>query len=226
MSERELKFTFPNHAKNSLLNSLSSSCIKDGEYELNTVHSLYFDTHDFLFAMEKASSDYNKSKVRIRWYTSENSTEASQCHLEFKNKIGSTRRKIRIEIAKNPEELFIGLKSGTILDIIQKHIAQNCPELLALKLRPVFSISYNRHRFLEQFSDSRIACDTNILARPFNLDKSFIVGQARLDAVLLEVKGHEQELPKALRKLAHKGLKKAAFSKYYECFCLLTDYQQ
>lgn len=228
---RELKFTLPRKAKSSLLASLGFKCTSDKEHASNTIHSLYFDTDDYLLAMEKASSDYCKTKVRIRWYTTKDKPHADKCWLEIKHKLGSTRNKIRVVINQPPESIINELRKGnnsrqSIATLIKTKIHEHCPKLVELKLKPVFCVSYNRHRFYDPFSASRIACDSDISAEAFQDKASLCSSRVSLDQIILEVKGSEETLPTVLRSFSHQGLKKAAFSKYYECFVKLTGYEQ
>lgn len=231
MSSRELKYVFPCFAKQSILTDLNSTCIEDQEYSHNTICSLYFDTNDYLLAMEKADSDYCKSKVRIRWYTTKNNNKPTRCWLEIKNKLGSTRTKHRRLM---PEPLNIVLQqlyqdpSGCHASnaFIRQQIAKHSPELISVKLQPVFTVSYQRHRFYDPFSMSRIAFDSEVCSTVFRNSNDFVVTHAKLDELILEVKGQYETLPYVLRPLAHKGLKKAAFSKYYQCFNKLSAYTQ
>ena len=79
-----------------MLQHLERVCATDGQYSANIISSIYFDTVNHDFAMEKAASDYLKTKIRVRWYAdSEGSGEIGKCFLEVKRKIGSTRLKQR-----------------------------------------------------------------------------------------------------------------------------------
>ncbi len=226
LPDRELKYIFDENVKESLLTELKFKCADDSEYEYNTINSIYFDTVDHLLAMEKASSDYFKSKVRIRWYTYPNNETKSKLYLEFKRKIGSTREKKRILLPYNYNECQLLLADGILPEYIRKQISLFCPELVSLNLKPMMVISYNRHRFVEPFTNSRVACDSEIRARSFSVNSGYVHTSIRLNNIVLEIKGKGDVLPTCLRSLSVKGLKKAAFSKYYECFCRLADYDQ
>lgn len=232
--ESELKFTHESYSSAAVKRSLDRTCIADKKFQNNIVSSVYFDTHDWLFAHEKASSDYLKTKVRLRWYQkanhrtakTESDKTASKCFLEFKRKIGSKREKIRILMPFLGNKVLKSLQDDNIKALIRQHIAENAPDLLGYDIEPKFVIRYNRHRYFEALSRTRISLDTNI--RAFSVDRSFaqVFSKVRLNQSVLEVKGDCDDLPIALRNIHAVNLKKAAFSKYYEGFVLLTGYQQ
>lgn len=227
--ESELKFTHESYSSNAVKNSLDRTCIADKDFQNNIVNSVYFDTYDWLFASEKASSDYLKTKVRLRWYqkpSHENSSNTSKCFLEFKRKIGSKREKIRVQMPFDGRHALEALQHDKNQALISKQIAEKAPDLLGYDIKPKFVVRYNRHRYYEAFSRTRISLDTKIQA--FSVDRSFaqIFSKIRLNQSVLEVKGDCEDLPLALRNLNAVNLKKAAFSKYYESFILLTGYQQ
>ncbi|MGH1541014.1 MAG: VTC domain-containing protein [Arenicella sp.] len=227
--ESELKFTHEVHSSDNLLRSLQRTCNPDGKFQSNIINSIYFDTHDWRLAMEKASSDYLKSKVRLRWYQSNNKNDQqtlSKCFLEFKRKIGSKREKTRIEMPFDGTSAICEVQKPATQRLLQEHIARNAPDLVGFDLSAKILVQYTRHRFIEQMSNTRISLDTNIKAS--SIDRSFAqdFSKIRLKDAVLEVKGDCEDLPFALRRVNACNLKKAAFSKYYESFVLLSGYQQ
>lgn len=227
--ESELKFTHESYSSAAVKRSLDRTCIADKEFQNNIVSSVYFDTHDWLFASEKASSDYLKTKVRLRWYqkpSNENHNNTSKCFLEFKRKIGSKREKLRIPMPFDGHHALEALQQDENQALIRQEIAEKAPDLLGYDIEPRFMVHYNRHRYFETFSRTRISLDTQIQA--FSVDRGFaqVFSKIRLNQSVLEVKGDCEDLPLALRNLNAVNLKKAAFSKYYESFVLLTGYQQ
>ena len=85
-------------------------------------------------------------------------------------------------------------------------------------LLPVLVLSYQRRRWLEPSSGSRISLDTRIQvdrAHPLLLSAERDV---QLDDAILEVKGEHNELPGPLRHLATIGCVRESVSKYGVCF--------
>ena len=227
--ESELKFTHEGYSSVAVKRSLDRTCISDQEFQNNIVSSVYFDTHDWLFAAEKASSDYLKTKVRLRWYEKpafNKNKGASKCFLEFKRKIGSKREKNRILMPFSGDRALESLQEDKSQTLIRQQIAEKAPDLLGYDINPKFVVRYNRHRYFEPFSQTRVSLDTNIQA--FSVDRGFaqVFSKIRLNQSVLEVKGNCDDLPIALRNIHAINLKKAAFSKYYESFILLSGYQQ
>lgn len=224
--ESELKFCCENYDVVGVLNSLQRLCRQDGQYSVNIVNSVYFDTHDWLFAMEKASSDYLKTKVRVRWYQSVTSKEMSNCFLELKNKIGSKRHKVRLPLAINGGDIIQHLSSSVVTGAVSRLVAEHMPELAGLDLLPRIKVSYHRQRFIDPLSSTRVALDTKITGYGVVSSSAYEAYKVSLGRSVIEVKGHAEELPTTLRYMQAANFKKAAFSKYYECFQLLTGYQQ
>lgn len=224
--ESELKFICEAHSAPFIKQGVESLCVADSQYQENTISSVYFDTDDWLFAMEKASSDYLKSKIRLRWYTSKVVGEPSVCYLEFKRKIGSKRTKDRVLMPFSGDQALDMLNDPVHQQFIQQSIAEKAPEFSAYCIEPKFVVRYSRSRFFEPFSSTRISFDTDIHAFSVASNYAQYASNARLNDSVLEVKGDCEDLPQVLRGFHAGKLKKAAFSKYYECFKLLTAYEQ
>ena len=227
--ESELKFTFESSVAASIKYGVESVCIADEAFSENVISSVYFDTSDWVFAMDKASSDYLKTKVRLRWYRDERANRestSSKCFLEFKRKIGSKRTKKRVLMPFDGEEAISRLQEGGCMDMIRGHISENAPDLVGFFIEPKFVVRYKRSRYYEPFSDTRISFDTDIHA--FSVGRNFAQFSADiiLNESVLEVKGVCDDMPQALRSFHAGRLRKAAFSKYYESFKLLTGYEQ
>ena len=231
MADRELKFVCSPWSDRLVIASLGSRCQRDQKYQENRINSIYFDTLNWAFADEKAASDYLKTKVRIRWYEAGESgvedakKSASRCYLEVKRKIGSTREKARKPLEITPQELTPAFWSSHGISVIKKEIARLAPDLGNVDLMPRILVRYLRHRFIDPVSGARIAFDSEISGTSMAMSASERF-TSRLSHSVLEVKGDEEDLPVNLRSLNMPYLRKAAFSKYYECFCLLTRYQQ
>ena len=104
ISNYELKFTFPPQSTAAIEAWLNASCRPDDAHPTNTVSSIYYDTPDWRHLREKANGDYLKSKLRVRWYSRESSQSEGKisdlrcAYAELKRKIGSQRKKQRIDV--------------------------------------------------------------------------------------------------------------------------------
>jgi len=227
--ESELKFTCDAFSAAFIKRGVESICLADENFSENIISSVYFDTHDWLFAGEKASSDYLKAKVRLRWYEVSDPSKVSKgskCYLEFKRKVGSKRTKSRVLMPFTGNQTLSALQDNANKEMIQQHIVEHAPDLYGYSVEPKFVVRYARSRFEEPFSNTRISFDTDIQA--FSLGNNFAqqASHVRLVESVLEVKGDVNDLPQALRSFHAGKLRKAAFSKYYESYKLLSGYEQ
>ena len=235
MAGRELKFVCSPCSDRRVISNLIGRCSPDEKYQTNQVNSIYFDTHNWIFADEKAASDYLKTKVRVRWYSDfsagylpqqiDEEENAGAVFLEIKKKIGSTRDKVRKQLPLRASQLLASVNSIETAELIRSEIKKIDPELGCADLFPRILVQYRRRRFVDPLTRSRIAYDSNI--------RGYAIGRAPVERFsvflmqsVLEVKGAEYELPMNLRFLNTVSFKKTAFSKYYECYCGLTGYHQ
>jgi len=226
--ESELKFTSESFCEMAIKSGLDKVCQSDLNFKENIICSIYFDTPDWCFAMEKASSDFLKTKVRLRWYreSSDGTNDSSPCFLEFKRKIGSKREKERIEMPFNSTDVFSQIQQQENIDLFEALIKKHAPEMANRQVQPRFVVQYKRNRYFEPQSKTRISLDRQIQAYGVSNSTVFIQHAINLPELVLEVKGNCEDLPLALRSIYPGKLKKAAFSKYYESFKLLTGYDQ
>lgn len=203
---------------------LNSFLQKDPEYASGYVHSYYFDTPDLTALYEKLDGDYQKRKIRFRWYTSSMTPPESQTSiagfLEMKYKSGSGRKKYRnsltldSRILYSPAELLTFF-SPFIQKILLTHEVDPCHQIL-----PVIWIRYHRLRYICPFSGARIALDHDISSIPVLntfLPQTF---HPPLETIVLEIKdGHLADVP-WLQRLETFGFRYGNFSKYGTCLSL------
>ncbi len=85
---------------------LSHICLPDGKYPQGTVHSLYFDTPDLDHFQSSDSGNYEREKIRIRWYGNPKVlNDMVPVYLELKSKRGFASRKQRRRILVPAERL-------------------------------------------------------------------------------------------------------------------------
>lgn len=228
-AERELKYSVPNRSLGNVKQLLSSLCLKDCQHDTRYVHSLYFDSENFEFAMEKAASDYLKRKIRIRFYSKSDNIlhhSGSPCYLEVKDKLGSTREKKR-KVLDGVDNQILSNGGMSFIDQLVE------PELISLgyrftqKIRPAFFISYKRDRYTDLFTGARIALDYQIAAQVVpEYSMGLVRSNYSLKQNVLEIKSTAKALPHNLRLLSNLDVKKYAFSKYYLCYQGLSGYEQ
>ncbi len=212
--EYEVKFSCDAWQVDYIGAQLARRCLDDSQFDTNCINSIYFDTPDWRFAMDKASSDYLKTKVRVRWYSSlEHRTQSGPRFLEIKHKIGSRRKKHRVMLPETFNDFHANHYSPAQLNEIKARVAELEPSLAALNLVPALWVSYYRQRFIEPYSNTRIALDSQIRGRALAITSQMGRLPVELDQAVLEVKGQEESLPLALRNSLSSLVRKDAFSK-------------
>src|SRR5574341_1843922 len=152
-----------------LLNSwLTSHCDLDPEFPLGTIWSLYYDTPTLQLYEEKRNSDYLKTKIRLRWYdafdeswTAGNPDEV-RCFLEVKSKVGSVRTKGRVPVTMPRRQLEDPFLQDPVVELPRRS-GMDIDDLPSALL-PMLLIRYERARFGDPVTGSRIALDTRIKA--------------------------------------------------------------
>ncbi len=155
--EHEVKFACDSWHTNYINAQLIRVCKIDSQYQTTCVNSVYFDTPTWHFAMDKAASDYLKTKVRVRWYSTQaNKNQAGPRFLEIKHKIGSRRTKHRTKLSTEFDNFHDGHFTTIQLSQIREQVVAMEPTLQHYKLVPALYVSYHRQRFVEPFSNTRI----------------------------------------------------------------------
>lgn len=226
---RETKYVFPEGAAGTIEAWLRSRLLPDRNFPVGRIVTVYFDTPSLDFYYEKRNGDYTKTKVRLRWYDTEGgeaegaapSPGETPCFLEVKGKRGSLREKGRIPLR---------LPAGALRDDpLHRREVAGLPALLpGLSFRPpgplvpIVEIRYDRRRFVDPASMTRIALDTGI--RCTRAHGQYIPGipPVRLPFGVLELKGSRKEGPRALGDLGLR-LRRESVSKYGRCLDALTQ---
>jgi hypothetical protein len=215
--DHELKFVLPATAAPAMRAWLDGSCRPDPEFPHGVVSSIYYDTRDWRLLAEKINSDYLKTKIRVRWYSAPGRPEVGgPAFLEAKYRIGGRREKIRLPISTTGTEL----ESRGFDDPL---VATLPLRLRAKGLRvnddlvPAMLIRYERRRWIEPATGTRVALDTNIscpqVARAMG---PHVPGALHLAVV--EAKGPFETLPRSLHTITALGGRRTSFSKYWACY--------
>jgi len=225
--EHETKFGFDVGRLPGVLGRLRARCRPDPRHPEGIIRSIYYDDHRWTFVEEKRNSDFLKTKVRLRWYARVDSGEPlGTGFLEAKFKLGSCRRKLRLEtdlaattIARLPLD---GPELATIPQLLAQE-GSGFRGVLPGPLLPAFEIEYHRRRFVEPRSGARLSIDSSIRVSRVNARRMPPSREIAFPRAVLEVKGEFQELPPILRDLNPLGCRKEAFSKYGACFEWLDE---
>jgi hypothetical protein len=212
--ERELKFLLP-AARAQLARSLVEAvCQPDAEYPAATLFTIYFDTPELRFLADKVDSDYLKTKLRLRWYAPIGGSGGSETSfLEIKQRIGDRRVKTRVQTPLAAAALAdMPLDDPALVEVVELARPLGIP--LPPRLLPVLLIRYDRYRYVERSSGSRISIDMNIGAPRGSHRVVRDAAPAVLPYAVLEVKGSGTDLPRVLHPLIRIGARRGSSSKY------------
>lgn len=212
----ETKYGFDNFIAGKVIAWLGARCSQDLKFPCGIVSSIYFDTRNWMYLNEKINSDYLKTKVRLRRYSGfDGKKQGTASFLEVKYRIGSRRKKIRIE--KDSDWLVdIPLESLDYLSITDALAREGI--LFHDKIFPVFQIRYKRRRFTDPVTGVRLSVDYDIHVPSLNRQMVKRTNPFHLDRAVFEVKGNKFELPDNLQQLTAFGCRKQSFSKFYACY--------
>ncbi len=219
----ESKYIFNTGTEKIILSHLNALCQPDPEFPVGGIASLYFDSPGLHLLQEKVDSDFIKSKLRLRWYTSNTSDKNLTAYLEVKSKEGARRHKHRIEVSLPSDILEEGHEDFcSVAEIVAPAI--NTLGISAKHpLFPMITIRYDRHRFIDHENGSRISLDHNIGFSRVNPVFFPDLGGRSSRHCVLEVKNSSGYLPLTLQSLQHVISPREAFSKYEECWNLYSD---
>lgn len=222
IGEHESKFVLPNRRARILSSWLSKRCRPDPLFPVGIVSSIYFDTKDWRLLEEKLNSDHLKTKVRLRWYSDvQTGKNLPTTFLEIKYKIGSARKKLRINTTINSSEMLATrLEEPSLLQIPRLTLEHGV--VLPMTLHPAFQLNYIRHRFVDPLTGARLAVDSNIHISRVNNRMIQTCNPTCLQEAVFELKYKNSTLPDWLHQLTALGCRKSSFSKYSNCYCHLT----
>ncbi len=221
--ELERKWAMPARLSPRVARFLAARLRPDPEHAEGHVCSIYYDTPDWRFVEEKLSSDFLKTKVRLRWYEDAQRRPLSpKAFLEVKVKLGGAREKLRV-----PSPIDSGLLSEMSLSDRRlrglPRLAETQGVRLPSPLLPGFLVRYRRRRYVEPSSGLRLSLDDRIHVPIVNRAMVPRSLPGHLDLAVLEVKGAQGDLPRSLQPLFELGLRQRALSKYAACHALLTE---
>ena len=218
ISDHEIKYVLDGGAVPRVTAWLKLRCRPDPSFPFETISSIYYDTPDWRFLREKGNSDFQKTKVRLRWYTDAHDRDPSEVSFaEAKFRTGSLRRKIRVRTDYTGRWIS-GVSLGHPLLLRVAHLlrAEGFPPTGVLM--PVFQVSYLRERLVDPLSGMSVCVDSQIRAPRVNPQMVPRSNPFALNTAVLELKGEGQELPTVLRSLCSLGCRRSSFSKYMSCY--------
>lgn len=219
--EHEIKYLLPPSRIAPALACLRSLCRPDPVYPSNEVHSLYYDTPGLELLYAKLNGDLYKTKVRLRWYrdgaVGNGGWGEGGSYIEVKQRFGSRRKKLRAEAPWRAD--WIAATSLGHSELLEGPASLGpLGRAMVGWLQPYLVVSYERRRFDDPLSDTRISLDTNLAVERVNPGRLALRPASLSSLAVLEIKNRRGELPARLRPLLTIGSRRAAFSKYGACF--------
>jgi hypothetical protein len=220
----ERKFSGSALALERALSILECHCAPDDKYAAGVVNSIYFDTPGLAAYRETLNGDNVKTKVRLRWYgLPDELPEEVPAFIEVKGRVGSARQKSHQETVASRELLTnVSLDGWELADFLFAR-ATGLGVALSSELRPVCVISYNRRRYFDPPTASRIALDWNIRCERFNRAVFPWASPVFLDVLVCEFKNVGGTPPGWSAHMMNAGLRVGRFSKYGECMSRLLS---
>lgn len=219
----EKKYTI--HAQHTAVASalLHAHCLPDPLFPKGSVHSIYYDSLDLQFLTEKIDSTYFKAKIRLRWYGSwDFVADDGPAFLEAKIKEGGRQQKLRVPVPSSGRQLAAQNLSDPRLAALPPLLARQGVGV-PFSVRPIFTITYRRLRFLDPVTNTRIALDQDIHVPQAALSCPGLAGTTAASVTVIETKGALTSLPGYLAPLLTLGLSATSFSKYLHCYQMLTQ---
>lgn len=202
---------------------LDARLLPDRYHETGHINSVYLDTPGLRAWAEKANGDNLKRKVRARWYGRPGELGAeTPVFLELKHRLGSARRKVRIEVLA-PTDLLLRtpLSDPGWAALFAAH-AEELGEPVGPDWSPVCRIEYDRVRYNDLENGSRVSVDWNVEGFP-NEERFPWAAPVALDALVCEFKNRGGEPPRWSEALQGAGLRLRSFSKYGECMSRINS---
>jgi hypothetical protein len=221
--EFELKLVLPNDRVAPAAAFLKAICAQDAQHPANIVASIYFDTRRLDFVHEKLNSDLLKTKVRLRWYENLRTREPlGATFAEIKYRRGLCRRKHRLETPCRAKDVArMDLRDRSLLKI--PGLLESGAVFDLSRLEPLLEVRYQRLRFIEPMTGSRVSLDTKIGLGRVHKGRLAYTNRRRLEQAVIEIKNRSGRIPALLNPLMRMGAKRDSFSKYFACFDLATS---
>lgn len=194
-------------------------CLKDSEFPSEQINSLYFDSAGLEQHERSSSGDFDKDKIRIRWYGREHELQGMQAvFLELKSRRGFSSTKQRLKLKVAAETLALNnLNRGIIDRSLLSDTLSGFGYFPRGMLLPVIKISYWRYRFSDILTGQRVSLDCHIRSTMIIPGVGNGLHELELPGAVIEIKGRGMEFPLTLQKMKILNIDWSRFSKYSSC---------
>jgi hypothetical protein len=217
----ELKLVVDARLADLVASRLAALFAPDPRHPRNTVASLYLDDHALSSLAQSRDGALAKRKVRLRWYESEPGRPlGAPTMLEVKRRFGARRRKDRgaTSLAAHSLAALAGQLPAR-RELAGDELLRPLPaDVAAVELEPALLVRYDRRRFVDPASGSRLALDCAIHAAAIRAGQPAGRLGRVANVAVLEVKNRDGRLPAALAAALGPTLRRISFSKYERCF--------
>lgn len=206
----------PQHVTDSFRQWLGMTLQPHRSHAETTVCSIYFDTPEGVSFLEKAASDFRKTKYRVRWYADGAGQPLSvPAFIEIKEKHGAARRKFRCPLPMTGAELArTSFRDPSLTGLFQRHSPPGA-ETPPASLRPVLELRYLRRRYHHPIFPDSFCLDENIRCVRTHPAAAPSGSERPLPLAVFEQKGPSREAVPLLQALPRFGARRAALSKYF-----------
>lgn len=205
---------------------LNHICIADKEFHSEQINSLYFDTVGLDQHERSSSGDFEKDKIRIRWYGNKQNPGGMQTvFLELKSRRGFSSTKQRLNLHVPVEDLHLNnLHKGIIERTALSDTLSGFGYFPGKPVLPVIQISYWRYRFSDLLTGQTVSLDCNIRSTMIIPGIGNGVNELKLPGAVIEIKSKTMEFPFTLQKLKMLYLDWSRYSKYSSCIDAHSDH--
>jgi hypothetical protein len=198
---------------------LRHTCLTDRAYPSEQINSLYFDTADLDQHERSLSGDFQKDKVRIRWYGKDEESSGMQTvFIELKSKRAFATTKQRLELLVPVEDLVLdNLGRGIVPRTLLVETLARFGYFPLEMLQPIIKISYWRYRFSEFITGQRVSLDCRIRSTMIIPGRGNGEKELEFPGAIIEVKGQTMDLPATLMRAGILDTDWTRFSKYSSC---------
>ena len=168
----ELKYVIPLDRANQIVEELALECDKDkhaDETASYEIASVYYDTADFQFYVDREESVAYRRKIRLRSYNKNGESQALFIEIKEKHRQFVAKKRINLE---SKELLELGIPHHRLpLDLVLDYVTDSAEarELhylhKRLKLEPMVIVRYVRKALIPKYEhDMRVTLDTRVTA--------------------------------------------------------------